>query len=208
MTAVKFIIQREFPDTPSGIVPLEKPEPKMLLTEHDMLLAAAVEKAREEAFAEGRMSALDDETAKLARAMESVAMALEEVRRDLDHIQTMASEEAIRFATDLSMKLAGKLLDEKPLATITEVAQQIFADLRGHAHVVVRVASEITDSAKEKLSTIARERGFEGKLIVMGEPEIAPGDVRIEWADGGIIRDRAQLEQSVLAGVERALAAR
>jgi flagellar assembly protein FliH len=208
MSAVKFIIQREFPETPSGIVPLEKPEPQMRIAEHEMLVATAVEQARTEAFAEGRMSALDDETAKLARAMESVAMALEEVRRDLDHIQTMASEEAIRFATDLSMKLAGKLLDEKPLATITDVAQQIFADLSGHAHVVVRVAPEITDSAKEKLSIIARERGFEGKLIVMGEPEIAPGDVRIEWADGGIIRDRAQLEQSVLAGVERALAAR
>jgi flagellar assembly protein FliH len=208
MSAVKFIIQREFPDTPSGIVPLEKPEPQLRVSEHESLLAAAVAAARAEAFAEGRLAALDDETAKLARAMESVSMALEEVRRDLDHIQTMASEEAIRFATDLSMKLAGKLLDEKPLATIIDVAKQIFSDLSGHAHVVVRVAPEITDSTKEKLSVIARERGFEGKLIVMGEPEIAPGDVRIEWADGGIIRDRAQVEQSILAGVERALAAR
>jgi flagellar assembly protein FliH len=208
MSAVKFIIQREFPESSSGMVPLEKPEPAMLVTEHEALLSTAITTARAEAFAEGRNAALDDETAKLARAMESVAMALEEVRRDLDHIQTMASQEAIRFATDFSMKLAGKLMDEKPLSIIQDVAQQIFMDLRGHAHVAVRVAPELVDAAKEKLASIARERGFEGRLIVMGEPEIAPGDVRIEWADGGIVRHRAQLEQSVLEGVERALKAR
>ena len=208
MSSVKFIIEREFPDLPSRIMPLEKPEPQMLVADHETLLAQAVAEARMGAFAEGRSAALEDETAKLARAMESVAMALEEVRRDLDHIQVMASEEAIRFGTDIAMKLAGKLLDEKPIASIQEVARQIFIDLRGHAHVAVRVAPDLVDSTKEKLTAIARERGFEGKLIVMGEPEIIPGDVRIEWADGGIVRDRAQLEQSVLAGVERALAAR
>jgi flagellar assembly protein FliH len=208
MSTAKFIIQREFPDTASRLVPLEKPEPQIRIVEHEAILANAVSAARLEAFNEGRNAALGDETAKLARAMESVAMALEEVRRDLDHIQVMASEEAIRFATDMAKKLAGALLDEKPLATIQDVARQIFIDLRGHAHVAIRVAPELVDGTKEKLTTIARESGFEGKLIVMGEPEIAPGDVRIEWADGGIVRDRALLEQSVLAGVERALAAR
>ena len=33
-------------------------------------------------------------------------------------------------------------------------------------------------------------RGFEGRLVVLAEPEIAPGDCRIEWADGGVVRDQ------------------
>jgi flagellar assembly protein FliH len=206
MSAVKFIIQREFPDTSGGMVPLEKEPARILVTEHETLLATAAETARSQGFAQGKETADTQETARLARAMESVSMALEEVRRDLDHIQTMASEEAIRFASDFALKLAGRLMDEKPLAIIQEVARQIFEDLRGQAHVAIRVAPQLIDATKEKLGAIARERGFEGRLIVMGEPEIPPGDVRIEWADGGIVRDRAQLEASVLAGVDRALA--
>ena len=44
------------------------------------------------------------------------------------------------------------------------------------------------------LQRLAKERGFEGRLVTFGEPDIAPGDVRLEWADGGIVRDRSRIE--------------
>lgn len=208
MSAVKFIVQRAFPETASRMVPLEKQEPVITILQHQHLLAEAVSAARNEAFLEGKTAATDEETARLARAMESVSMALEQLRHDLEEIQAMASEEAIRFAHDFSVKMAGRILEEKPLAMIAIVAREIFDDLRGHPHVAVRIAPELVDPAKETLNAIARERGFEGRLIIMGEPEIPPGDVRIEWADGGIIRDRNHVEQAIAAGVSRALAAR
>ena len=40
----------------------------------------------------------------------------------------------------------------------------------------------------------ARERGFEGRIVVLGEPDMNAHDVRIEWADGGIVRDQARIE--------------
>ena len=33
---------------------------------------------------------------------------------------------------------------------------------------------------------------------VLGEPDLALGDARIEWADGGVVRDRARIEAAVL----------
>ena len=47
---------------------------------------------------------------------------------------------------------------------------------------------------------LAKERGFEGRLITLGEPDIAPGDVRLEWADGGVVRDRSRIEEAVTPG--------
>jgi flagellar assembly protein FliH len=205
MTAQKFTFERAFPDTANRIVPLEQKEPTLTVAEHTALLHAAVASARIDAFIEGKTSANDEETARLARAMESVSMALDQLRHELADIHAMASQEAIRFAHDIAKKLAGKLLDNAPMTVIENVAREIFDDLRGQPHVAVRVAPELIDITKEKLSAIARERGFEGRLIVMGEPEIEPGDVRIEWADGGIIRDRARVEQTVAAGIDRAL---
>jgi flagellar assembly protein FliH len=207
MTASRFVFEREFPATKDNYVPLEQKEPTLTVSEHHRLMADAVTAARQESYAAGQVDADTQETARLARAMESVAHGLEVLRRELDGIAASASAEAIRFAHEFAKRLAGKLIDSAPMPLIEDVARQIFDDLRGQAHVAVRVAPELVDATKEKISAITRERGFEGRLIVLGEPENRAGDVKIEWADGGIVRDRNALERTVAEGVERALAA-
>jgi flagellar assembly protein FliH len=42
----------------------------------------------------------------------------------------------------------------------------------------------------------------------MAEAAIAPGDCRIEWADGGLKRDRAATELAIAEAVERYIASR
>ena len=44
--------------------------------------------------------------------------------------------------------------------------------------------------------------------MVLAEPDIAPGDCRIEWADGGVKRDRAAIEAAIDEAVARYVAAR
>jgi flagellar assembly protein FliH len=106
----------------------------------------------------------------------------------------------------LARALAGRLMDAAPMALIEDAARTIFDDLRGQPHVAARVAPDLADAAKEKLQRIARDHGFEGRLVVLGEPDIPPGDVRIEWADGGIVRDRAAAERRIDDHVASALA--
>jgi flagellar assembly protein FliH len=43
--------------------------------------------------------------------------------------------------------------------------------------------------------------------VVIGEPEIVPGDGRIEWADGGVVREQAQIEAAVDGALAGALGA-
>jgi flagellar assembly protein FliH len=207
MATAKFTFNREFPATPDRIVPLEQKEATLTLSEHQRLMAASVAGARAEAFVQGRLEGESDAAARLAEALEQVAARLADTARDLAAIEAAATGEAIRFAHGFALKLAGRLLDAAPMAAVEEAARAIFDDLRGQPHVAVRVAPGLVEAAREKLTAIGRERGFEGRLIVLGEPEIAPGDVRIEWADGGILRDRAAAEAALAAGVGRALAA-
>ena len=75
-------------------------------------------------------------------------------------------------------------------------------------HVVVRIAPEIYDIAKAKLEEIAHGRGFEGRLVVLAEPDLAPGDCRIEWAEGGVAREEAATLAVVSDAVARYIAAR
>ena len=49
-----------------------------------------------------------------------------------------------------------------------------------------------------------RSEGFEGRIVTMGEPEIPPGDIRLEWADGGIVRSQSRIEQAVAQALGQA----
>jgi flagellar assembly protein FliH len=44
--------------------------------------------------------------------------------------------------------------------------------------------------------------------VVLAEPHIAPGDCRIEWADGGINRDSSAADAAIGEAVARYLNAR
>jgi flagellar assembly protein FliH len=69
--------------------------------------------------------------------------------------------------------------------------------LRGVPHLAVRVNDSLVEETEALLRRLARERGFEGRLVVLGEPDLALGDARIEWADGGIVRERARIEAAI-----------
>ena len=72
----------------------------------------------------------------------------------------------------------------------------------------MRIAEPIYEIAHKRLDEIARLHGFEGRLVVLAEPGMALGDCRIEWADGGLARDRAATEAAIGEAVDRYVAAR
>ena len=74
--------------------------------------------------------------------------------------------------------------------------------------MVVHIGADIYEAAKAKLDEIAQARGFEGRLVVLSDPAMAPGDCRIEWADGGVSRDRAATLATIDDVVARYVAAR
>ena len=73
---------------------------------------------------------------------------------------------------------------------------------------MVRVNNTLHETARTQLEEIARTRGFEGRLVVIAEPEIAIGDCKIEWADGGVVRDMAATEEAIGTAIARYLGAR
>jgi flagellar assembly protein FliH len=75
-------------------------------------------------------------------------------------------------------------------------------------HIAVRVNDNLYAATREKLDEIARSRGFEGRLVVLAEQDMAPGDCRIEWADGGINRNQASVEAAIGEAVVNYLGAR
>jgi flagellar assembly protein FliH len=100
------------------------------------------------------------------------------------------------------------LIEREPFAEISALASSCFRELIAAPHVVVRVNESLYAAAREKLDDIARAHGFEGKLVVLGEPGVGVGDCRIEWADGGVNREAGAADGAIGEAVARYISAR
>lgn len=163
-------------------------------SQHLEALEAARHEAHQQGINEGRALQQDEEARQLAASLERVVACMEVVTRDFSTIEATSRREALDFALIFARKLTGRLIDNAPTQTIEATARAIFNDLRGSPHVAVRVAPSLVDVCKVRLSLLMRENGLEPKLFVFPDPDVGLGDCRIEWADGGIVRDRGKLD--------------
>jgi flagellar assembly protein FliH len=127
----------------------------------------------------------------MADVLERIAVNLGKANEALQAIETRLECEAVEVAVAVARKLVPTLIAREPFAEIATLASDCFRELVSSPHIAVRVNDAVYATAKEKLDDIARARTFEGRLVVLAEPEVALGDCRIEWADGGINRDSA-----------------
>jgi flagellar assembly protein FliH len=173
---------------------------------------AAVAAARAEAYRQGAVAAnaksTADVTSRGAAASERIAAALAEMAQRLGAIEARLEAESVEVAAAVATKLSGALIEAEPFAEVAALAASCFRQLVAAPHVVVRVDEATYETARARLKDIAHMQGFDGRLVVLAEPALAPGDCRIEWADGGMTRDRAATAALIGEAVARYVAAR
>jgi len=197
-TRAAFTFDRDFSQTGARAslneAALQLPVPH---AEHIRLLEAARHASFTEGFETGRAQQQQEDQSRLSRALEDVARQFAQTSADMQQMAQKSHEDAVMFALLFARKLAGQLLDTLPLSAVEGAARAIFADVRGSPHVAVRVSPPLVDACKARLSTLLHESGMETKLFVFPDPDMASGDCRIEWADGGIVRSREALMRAL-----------
>jgi flagellar assembly protein FliH len=185
-----------------------KKVPTITLIEAERRRADAESQAYRNGFTAGQVQAQNDDAQRAAAALALIADGMERLDKALAGIEARLESEAVEVAVAVASKLAPELIAREPFAEISALATETFNHLVKAPHVVVHIGAEIYDMAKAKLDEIAQARGFEGRLAVLSDPGMAPGDCRIEWADGGVARDRAATLVTIDDVVARYVAAR
>jgi len=183
-------------------------KPTISLVEADRRRADAESQAYRNGFAAGEAQAQSDAAQRTAAALGLIADAMERLNKALTGIEVRLETEAVEVAVAVAGKLAPELIAREPFAEISALATESFRHLVKAPHVVVHIGAEIYDAARAKLDEIAQARGFEGRLAVLSDSGMAPGDCRIEWADGGVARNRAATLATIDDVVARYVAAR
>jgi flagellar assembly protein FliH len=183
-------------------------EATVTLAEHATKLAEAEAAAQRRGYVQAQSDAAVETSRRIAGTLERIAVSLAEATNALAAIEARLECEAVEVAVAVARKLAPALIEREPFAEISALASNCFRELVAAPHVVVRVNDSLYAAAREKLDDIARAHGFEGKLVVLGEPGVGVGDCRIEWADGGVNRDASAAEGAIGEAVTRYISAR
>ena len=198
--ATRFLFEQDFGRPGPGVM-----APSRAQVEREQGLAAARLHGYEAGLVEGERRARAALDARLAAALEGLAVRLDAWLGAMDAGREGMEAAALHFALAFATRMAGAALAARPLAELEAAAREALMELRGAPHVVVRLHGGLVEEADALLKRVARERGFEGRVILLGEPDRAPGDFSLEWADGGIARDSAALARAVEEAVRRHL---
>jgi flagellar assembly protein FliH len=202
VTKNKFLFDADF--TP-GASEADRPVPA---TEHAMKLAEAETKGFKEGFNAAEKERVAEAERRTATAFEQISDGLDRLASSVAAVEQRLEAEAVEVAAAVGSKLAQHLIAREPFAEIAALATDCFKQLVTAPHVVVRVNDSLLAITKERLGEAARARGFEGRLVVIAEPNIGLGDCTIEWADGGLTRDIGKTEKVIAEMVQRYVAAR
>ena len=183
-------------------------KPTISVVEAERRRADAESQAYRKGFAAGQSQTQNEAAQRTTAALELIADAMERLDKALVGIEARLETEAVEVAVAVASKLAPALVAREPFAEISALATDTFKHLVKAPHVVVYIGAEAYEPAKLKLGEIADARGFEGRLVVLPDANMAPGDCRIEWADGGVSRDRAATLAVIDDVVARYVAAR
>jgi flagellar assembly protein FliH len=174
--------------------------------------AAELDAARQEAFAQGEAAGRAEQalanTAALAQASTALAQEIDTITQSLARQQAALAADAATLGHTVARRLCETLTAALPLAEVTAMVTACIQDLKDEPRIVVYANPDLLDEARPLFEAIAAAQAFPGRLIVLADQALAHGDVRVEWAHGGILRDMGALMRTVDATVSRYVAAR
>ncbi|MGV8998097.1 MAG: hypothetical protein ACOH12_14240 [Parvibaculaceae bacterium] len=201
--AVKFTFDTRFDD---GAAPMSKTSAQAAPTFSE----EEIERARAEGYAsgliEGGAKARTESEKEVAHAMEHFAANAGSLLAALQAESAVIRGEAASLALVAVHKLAPALIATRPQAEIEAVLRDCLTHLNREPHIVLRVSDTLVEQLKSVVDRMAMERGLSGRIILLGQNDVAEGDCVVEWADGGVVRSRADIEAELNEIVERYIA--
>jgi flagellar assembly protein FliH len=171
-------------------------------------IAAAEARAYRAGYDAAQREAKAESDRRAALALEEIGIAIKGIASRFSGIETRMETEAVDVAVAVARKLCDELVSREPIAEITALVSDCFSHLVATPHLVVRINDRLYEAGREKIERLASQCGFEGRLVILAEPAIATGDCRIEWADGGVVLERATIEAKISELVGRYMASR
>ncbi|MEQ8587444.1 MAG: hypothetical protein RLO01_18815 [Thalassobaculaceae bacterium] len=151
-----------------------------------------MESAKAEAFAKGRQEGMDDAMAgidqQVARTLDAVFSRVPKVFEQHQAWTREMETDAARLGLAVIGRLAPELVRDNELPEVEAVIREAFGFLTEQPKVMIRVAKELEESLSGKVDLMASRVGYEGQVVLVGDPELPVDDCRVSWQAGAVER--------------------
>ncbi len=193
----KFLFDTSFEVEDLGddaVQPLRKPPPPKF-GEEDL------ERARAEGHESGKKIGAEEAMQSIEKQVSQAVTAVKAQMSGLAQAQAESHErqgrEALELALTVVRKIFPRLAGRHGLAEVESVVGECLERLREEPRIVIRVADAVLDQVEARIGELAARAGFEGRIVYLAQDGLNPGDVRVEWADGGAERDSERLWREI-----------
>jgi flagellar assembly protein FliH len=204
--AHKFLFDRSFDDGVGGAGEDNSRAIKRY-TESDLVAARAAAHlaGREEGYSTANAAALGSIGASAARALQTLTEELAKLSATRIDAERAMIAAGLELAAAIARKAIPEIARRHGMVEIEALVADCLAQLIEEPRLVIRANDSLLDALEERVRALAQLAGFEGKLVLVADPALAPGDCRIEWPDGGVERNLQRLFVELDAAIARAI---
>lgn len=176
--------------------------------EYEAQIAEAEQRGYARGLAEGEQSSTARSAELLAQGAQQLSEKAHEALETAQEMHEQRTQDAIELSTVVATKLAANLIVRHPLENIRKLIGECLASLNKAPHLVIQCHEELAEPIKSIAEERIKSSGFEGRLVVMGQPDFEISDVQFEWTDGGIKHDLAAISQQITQKISNFLGPR
>jgi len=203
----KFLFDQSF-DQPDGkrAAAARKPPPP---PPEPTFSKAELEAAREAGVAAGRAAALAEAAqsveARAAGALSNLALGIKVMLASRQRYAEDAQRLGLETVRAMLAKVVPALTRKAPLLEIEAMLGECLREAFDEPRIVLRVAEGLFEMMQQRLMPFVESGGFAGKVVLLSDDKLGPGDARVEWAEGGAERDTRRLLHDIDGALARAL---
>lgn len=189
----KFTFDTEFLGAEDRRAPAARARQKQTLTTEEL------DRMQADARSEGENNSQARTNQALERAIVALTIA---VRAALDtshaEIETVRNE-AAHVALAMARKIAPAALAALPAGDVEIALRQAMHQAIGEPRITLRTTPAVAEVIEPRLTDIAHEEGYDGRVLIAADPAMKAGDCRIEWRGGGAERSEQAIEDAINA---------
>jgi flagellar assembly protein FliH len=186
------------PATPPAPPAPPAPPPAPMFSEAEMQGACDIarKQGEEAGVARGKADAVSAFDKQIGTVLSGIAHQMTNIGQ-ATALEADAAGKSTELALAIVRKLFPALAERGGIAEIEAILAQCLQSLKQEPRLVVYVNPAQLDALQARIGDLAAANGFEGRLVLIGDEKMAASDCRVEWADGGVERDSAQIQRAI-----------
>jgi flagellar assembly protein FliH len=189
----KFTFDTEFSGSENRQTAAAQARQKQTLTLEE--LEALKSLARHEGANSAQVRAAEALERTIAAMTISVRAALDTSHAEIEGLR----DDAARLALAMARKIAPAALAALPAGDVEIALRQAMHQAIAEPRITLRAAPVVIQALEPRLSDIAHEEGYDGRVMFAADPAMTGADCRIEWRGGGAERSEQIIEEALSA---------